>query len=119
MLGYFRDEPTFLDESILFLEPPTTGVATRTVTEEPPPVTSSIPFPIAPAPVPVGLAVEPVPLTPSAVALATAPLLTRDTAIVEVTEPPAAEPPQVPMQSARFTNDDILQTDELPKFYLK
>ena len=56
-LGHYRGEPTLFDESIpSLLEPPTTVVATQTVTEGPPPVTVSLRFPLAPAPVPVGLA---------------------------------------------------------------
>ena len=56
-LGHYRGEPTLFDESIpSLLEPPTTVVATQNVTEDPPPVTVNIRFPIAPAPVPLGLA---------------------------------------------------------------
>ena len=60
-LGHHRGEPTLFDESIpSLLEPPTTVVATQNVTEDPPPVTVSLRFPIAPAPAPVGLAAAPV-----------------------------------------------------------
>ena len=50
-LGYFRGDPMLFDESIPSLfGPPTTGVTTQNVTEDPPPVAVSIRFPIAPAP---------------------------------------------------------------------
>ena len=53
-LGHYRGEPTLFDESIpSLLEPPITVVTTQNVTEDPPPVTVSLCFPIAPAPVPV------------------------------------------------------------------
>ena len=44
-LGYYRGEPTLLDESVpSLLEPPTTVVATQNVTDDPPPVTVSLLF---------------------------------------------------------------------------
>ena len=62
-LGHHRGEPKLFVESIpSWLEPPTTVVATQNVTEDPPPVTFSIRFPIASAPVPVGLSAIPAPL---------------------------------------------------------
>ena len=72
-LGHYRGEPTLFDESIpSLLEPPTTVVATQNVTEDSPPVTVNIRFPIVPAPVPVGLAAVPAPLPAPAVAAAPA-----------------------------------------------
>ena len=64
-LGHYQGKPTLFDESIpSLLEPPTTVVATQNVTEDPPPFTVSLRFPIAPTPVPVGLAAvsAPIPL---------------------------------------------------------
>ena len=37
----------------------------------------------------------------------------------EVTQPQAPERPQFPTQDVRFTNNDILQSDELPIFFPK
>ena len=93
--GYFRGEATLSNESIPLLEPPTTGVTARTVTEDPPPVTVSFRFPIAPAPVPVGLAVAPAPLLLLAVTVAPA-LVALDTADVKVAEPQALDQPRPP-----------------------
>ena len=68
-LGHFCREPTLFDESILFLlDTSTTGFAARKVTDDPPPFTLSIRFPIAPARVPVGLAAVPTPLPATPVA---------------------------------------------------
>ena len=47
------------------LEPPTTVVATQNVTENTPPVTVIIRFPIAPTPAPVGLAAVLAPFHPA------------------------------------------------------
>ena len=55
--AHFRGEPALFDESVApLLKHPTTRVTTRTVTENQPPLTVSFRFPIAPAPVSVGLA---------------------------------------------------------------
>ena len=87
-LRHYRGEPTLLNESIFsLLEPPTTVVATQNVTESAPPVTVSIRFPIAPAPVAVGLAAVPAPLPPSALPAAPTLLVAPDTADVEAPEP--------------------------------
>ena len=108
-LGHYRGEPTLFDESIpSLLEPPTTVVATQNVTEEPPPVTVSIRFPIASAPVPVGLAAAPALMAP-------------DTADVEAPEPQVSKRPYLPTQDVRFsdssadssTNDDSLHARTL------
>ena len=81
------------DESIpSLLEPPTTGVTTRTVTEDPPPLTVSFRFPVAPA------------------------LVAPDTADIEMAEPQVPGRLHLPTQNVRFTNDNILHTDELPNF---
>ena len=86
-LGHYRGELTLSDESFpFFLEPPTTGVATQKVTEDPSPVIISFHFLIALASVPVGLAAEPAPIPPPAVASAPA-LVAPDTADVEAPEP--------------------------------
>ena len=87
----------------LFLEPPTTVVATQNVTEDPPPVTVSLRFPIAPAPVPVGLAAAPAPIPPPAVAAAPA-LMAPDTADVEAPKPQVLERPYLPTQDVRFSD---------------
>ena len=85
-LGHYRGEPTF-DESIpSLLEPSNTVVATQNVTEDPPPVTVNIRFPITPAPVRVRLAAVPAPLRAPAAAAAPA-LMAPDTADVEAPEP--------------------------------
>ena len=103
-LGRFRGEPTLLHESIpSSLEPPTTGVTTRTVREYPPPVKVSFRLPIAPAPVPVGLAATPALL--HLPVLAAAPVLVApDTTDVEVAEAQVVERPQPPNQDARFAD---------------
>ena len=107
-LGHYRGKPTLFDESIpSLLEPLTTVVATRTVTEDPPPVTVNIRFPIAPAPVPVGLAavvVHPIhPIPPPAVATAPT-LVAPDTTDVEAPEPQVLERPYLPTQDIRFSD---------------
>ena len=62
-LGHYRGQPTLFDENFpTLLEPPTIVVATQNVTEDAPPVTVSLHFPIAPAPITVGLAALPAPL---------------------------------------------------------
>ena len=96
-LGHDRGEPTLFDESIpSLLELPTTVVATQNVTEDPPPVTVSLCFPITPAPAPVGLAAAPAPIPLPAVAAAPT-LVAPDTADVETPEP----------QVLRFYRDHI------------
>ena len=63
LLGHLFDETRlFVDVIPSFLEPPTTGVATRTVTDDPPAAAVSSCFPTTPAPLPVGLSSAPVPL---------------------------------------------------------
>ena len=57
--GHFRGEPKSFDESLSsLLEPRPTGVAARNVAEDPPPVTGSVRFAIAPVPVSVQLVVH-------------------------------------------------------------
>ena len=103
-LGLYRVEPTLFDETIpSLLEPPTTVVATQNVTEDPPPVTVNIRFPIALAAVPVGLAAALAPFPPPALAAAPAPLVARDIADVEVPEPQVLERPYLPTQDVRFS----------------
>ena len=98
-LGHYCGEPTLFDESIpSLLELPTTVVATQIMTEDPPPVTVNFRFPIAPSPVPVGLAAVPAPLPPPALPAARAPLVTPDTAYVEAPEPQLSEGPYLPTQ---------------------
>ena len=112
-LGHYRGEPTLFDESIpSSLEPPTTVVATQNVTEDPPPVTVNIRFPITSAPVPVGLAAAPAPIPLPAVAAAPA-LMAPDTADVEAPEPQVLERPYLPTQDVRFSDSsDGLSTDD-------
>ena len=93
----------------------TTGISTRNVTEDPPPVTVSIRFPVAPAPVPVGLASALVPLRPPDVAAAPAPLVATDTSDVAA-EPQTPERPQPPTQDVLFTDDNSFHNNELSKF---
>ena len=112
-MGRFRAEPTLFVESIpSLLEPPTTVVSTRTVTEDPPPVNVSFCFPTPPAPVPVGLAFAPAPLHLPAVAAAPA-LVAPTTADVEVAEPQVVERPQLPPEDARISDssDDSLPNE--------
>ena len=107
-MGHYRCEPTLFDESILpLLEPPTTLV-------DPPPVTVNIRFPIAPAPVPFGLAAAPVLLPAPTVATVPA-LLVPDTADVAA-EPQIPQRPTLPTQDIRFTDDNNFQNNELPNF---
>ena len=113
-LGHYRGEPALFDESIpSLLEPPTTVVATQTVTEDLPPVTVSLRFPIVPAPVPVGLAAAPAPI-PLPVVTAAPALMAPDTADVEASEP-VLERPYLPTQDVRFSDssDDSLNNDAL------
>ena len=114
-LGLYRGESTLFDESVpSLLEPPTTVVATQNVTEDPPPVTASIRFPIAAAPVPVGLAIVPALLPAPAVAAAPA-LVAPDTADVEAPEPQVLERPYLPTQDVRFSGSsgDLSTKDAL------
>ena len=102
------------DETIpSLLEPPTTGVATQNVTEEPPPVAVNFCFPIAPAPVSVGLAAVPAPFPPPALAAAPAPLMVPDAADAEAPEPQVLERPYLPTQDVRFSesSDDSSTID--------
>ena len=115
-LGHFRCESTLFDESNpSLLETFTTGVATRNVTESPPPITVSIRFPIAPAPAADGMAAAPAPLTPHAMPAAPAHLVAPYTAYVEVAEPIAPAQPHISTQEARFSDssDDSLIIDPL------
>ena len=114
-LGHYHGEPTLFDESIpSLLEPPTTVVATQNVTEDPPPVTVSLHFPIAPAPAPVGLAAAPAPIPLPAVAAAPA-LVAPDTADVEAPEPQVLGRPYLPTPDVRFSDssDDSSTSDVL------
>ena len=111
--GHFRGEPTLYDGNIpSLLEPPTTGVKTRIVTEDLPPVTLSFLFPIAPAPIAVGPAAAPVPLDPPAVPAAPA-FVAPAAADVEMAEAQLPERPQLPTQDARISDksDDSLPND--------
>ena len=103
-LGHYRGELTLFDENIpSLLEPPTTVVATQNVTEGPLRVTFSIRFPVAPAPVPVGLAAVPAPFRAPAVAAAPA-LMAPDAAGVEAPGPQVLERPYLPPQDNHFSN---------------
>ena len=112
-MGHYRVEPTLFAESIpSLLEPPTTVVATQNVTEESPPVTVSLRFPIAPAPVPVGLAAVPA-LLPAPAAAASPALVAPDTADVEAPEPQVLMRPYLPTQDVRFSdNSDNFSTND-------
>ena len=121
-MGHCRGEPTLFDESIpSLLEPPTTVVATQNMTENRPPVIVNIRFPIAPAPVPVGLAAVPAPFPSPPLAAAPAPLVAPDTADVETPEPQVLEPPYLLTHDVRFsdssdgssTNDALLHARTL------
>ena len=90
-----------------FLEPPTTRVATRTLTKFQLPVTVSFRIPIAPAPMPIGLAAALAALPPPAAAAAPAPSVALDTAVVEAAEAQVPERHQLPTQDVRLTNDDV------------
>ena len=110
-MGHYRGEPTLFGESIpSLLEPPSTGVATRNVTANPPPVTASIRFPMPPAPVLVRLAAVPAPLPSAALAMDPAPLVAPDTADAEASEPQVLERPYLPPQDVQFSDssDDSL-----------
>ena len=87
------------------LELPTAEVTTQNVTKDPPPVTVSIRFPIAPAPVSVALAAVPV-ICPLLVA--------PDTADVAA-QLLATERPQLPTQDVRLLNY-IFRNIEVPNF---
>ena len=92
LLGHFRCQPTVFDESIpSLLGPPTTVVATRNMIENPPPVAVSFWFPVAPAPVPVGLAPGPAPVHLPALAAPPAPVVLPEPVENEVAEPPSPE----------------------------
>ena len=114
-LGHYHGEPTLFDENIpSLLEPPTTVVATQNVTEDPPPVTVSLRFPIAPAPVRVGLAALLALIPLPAVAAAPA-LVAPDTADVEAPEPQVLERPYLPTQDVRFSDSsDDSSTNDAP-----
>ena len=101
------------DESIpSLLEPPTPVVAAQNVAEDPPPITVSLRFPIAPAPVPFGLAAAPAPIHLPAVAAAAA-LMAPDTADVEAPEPQDLERSYLPTQDVRFSDrtEDLSTSD--------
>ena len=115
LLGHFRGEPTLFDKIVRsFLEYLTTGVTKRTLTEDPPPVSVSFWFPIVPVLVPFGLAAAPAPSHPPAVTKTPSFSVAPDTGDFDAPEPKVPERPQLPTQDVGFTNDDILQTDELP-----
>ena len=82
------------------------------MTEDPPPVTVSLRFPIALATVPVRVAAAPTPIPPPAVAAAPA-LMAPDTADVEAPEPQVLERPYLTTQDVRFSDnsDDSLTND--------
>ena len=110
-MGHNRGEPNLFRESNpSLLEPPFTGVATRNLEADPPPVTVSIRFPMARAPVPVRLAAVPAPLPPAALAVDPAPLVAPDTADVEALEPQVLERPYLRPQDVQFSDnsDDSL-----------
>ena len=87
-LGHFRGEPTLFEENLpSLLELPTTVIATQNVTVDAPIATVSCRFPVAPAPVPIGLAAASAPLHPPTVVSAPAALVAHETADVEVAEP--------------------------------
>ena len=112
-LGHYRSEPTLFYGSIPSLfEPPSTVVATQKVTEDPPHVTVSLLFTIAPAPVPVRLAAAPAPIPLPAVAAAPA-SVAPDTTDVEAPEPQVLERPYLPTQDVRFSDssDDFSTND--------
>ena len=95
------------DEGNLFLlEPPTTVVAAQIMTENPPPATVNNRLPIAPAPIPVGMALHRF-LPASAVAAAPA-LVAPDTTDVAA-EPQTAQQPILPTQDVPFTDDNYFQ----------
>ena len=103
-LGHYRGEPALFDESNPFLlELPTTVVATQNVTEDPPPLTVNIRFPIAPTAVPVGLLAAPAPIPLPAVAAAPT-LMAPVTADVEAPEPHILERPYLPTKDVRFSD---------------
>ena len=95
------------------LETPTTVVATQNVTENPPPVTVNVRFPIAPTLVPAGLAAVTARFPPAALPAAPAPLMALDTADVETPEPQVLERPYLPTQDVRFydSSDDLSTND--------
>ena len=82
-------------------------VATQNVTEDPPPATVSLLFPIAPAPVPVGLAAASARIALPAV------LVASDTTDVETPEPLVLERPHLPTQDVLFPDSsDDSSTDD-------
>ena len=100
-------------------------VATRTATEDPPPVTVSFRSPIAPAPVPVELAAAQAPLHPPDVTAAQAPmhppavpmapaLVAPDAAGADVAEPQVVEWPQLPTQQSPVSDVSDSSDDSLP-----
>ena len=109
-LGHYCGEPTLFDESIpSLLEPPTTVVATQNVTEDPPPVTVIIRYPVALASAPVELAAAPAPLPAPVVAAAPA-LVAPDTAGVEATGPQGLEPHYLPTKDVRFSDSSYISS---------
>ena len=119
LLGPLRSEPTLFDRSNpSILEPPATGATTRTVTKNLPSVIVSFRFPVAPAPVSVGLAAGLAPL-PLPVEAADPALVAPDTKDAEVAEPQLPGRPPILTQDVRFLVEDTFQTDALANFILK
>ena len=114
-MGHYRGEPTLFNENNpSLLEPPTTVVATQNVTDDPPPATVSLRFPIPSAPVPVELAAALTPIPPPAVAAAPV-LVAPDTADVEAPEPQVLERSYLPTQDVRFSDSsDDSSTNDAP-----
>ena len=112
MLGRFRGEPAIFDESIpTLLLPPSEAPCVVQNEEQPPPVTVSLSFPIAPAVIPVGPA--PGPAVPPLPAVAAAPALPALPAQDEDTAPPAqlaAEPTDSRASSDDSSNEDSAQS---------
>ena len=85
---------TLFDKSIpSLLETPTTVVATQNVTEDPPLVAVNFRFPIAPAPVPVGLAAVPAAFLSTVQAVAPTSLVAPDIADARAPEAQVLERP--------------------------
>ena len=112
MLGRFRGEPAIFDESIpTLLLPPSEEPCVVQNEEQPPPVTVSLSFPIAPAVIPVGPA--PGPAVPPLPAAAAAPAIPALPAQDEATEQQPEFVPYLENESAedsqlspRETSDD-------------
>ena len=87
-LGHFPGEPTLFDDSFpSWLESRTTVVTTQKVTEDPSLLIVSFRFPVAPAPVPVGLPAGPAPVPPPVLAAPPASLVVPEPVEHEVVQP--------------------------------